>query len=692
MVQPVKRRQANVQRVQQLLAGISYIRSQKQISNLDRLAKYMERDHEVKKTEVERQLHYSVLDNLILSYTGVGFKGSKTGVEYEGFRIPDPGEVEPDDDGHDWYCFECHLPGEMYACSDCWRVFHADCQDEDTEDINYMCAVCKSARKKKKTKRKLLNTLLSYTIVRLKEKTRELHRIGHREEEKKYMPLFVYKAMDLNKMEQKVMAHKYKCIEEFLADAHNILHNMVLIYGDEVGGMTELAKIMIRDCKYDIDEMAQCQNCYYMSNAKPRDWFAQPCDPPHELVYAKLKGYSYWPAKVIHYVNSERYDVRFFGGLHQRAVIPKDQIKPIDTDLKKLNIKKTGGFVKAVEELGIHKEMLQERKDAEVVADDDDEDEEEISHQETQKEKRRKSKASVDDTDLDEDRPYKTKKEKKRKHKDDIDEVPYEKEKKRKKKDDGFDFDDNVETVSSSSFSSSKRSKSKKVSSPDDIVTSTEEYPPPNKKSRLSTSSTASQTSKKHTTASTTVSSTQTEDQSSVTSEQSTVQTEGKTETTPTPPQTKSDDPPVLQSSTEPKTCNCDVKCNKQLSETVEKLDREHKEDKQKALDELSERLHKDFEEDKQQAVSRAMSKLQTELDRVRRQTEDKCKEQYKDEMKKLAQKHKETISATKKKQWCYNCEEEAMYHCCWNTSYCSVKCQQEHWHKEHKRVCRRKR
>ena len=46
------------------------------------------------------------------------------------------------------------------------------------------------------------------------------------------------------------------------------------------------------------------------------------------------------------------------------------------------------------------------------------------------------------------------------------------------------------------------------------------------------------------------------------------------------------------------------------------------------------------------------MSKLQAELEKVRRQTEDKCKEQYKDEMKKLAQKHKETISATKKKQW----------------------------------------
>ena len=54
----------------------------------------MEREHSVKKSEVEKQLHYAVLDNLILSYTGVGFKGSKTGVEYEGFRVPEPGELE----------------------------------------------------------------------------------------------------------------------------------------------------------------------------------------------------------------------------------------------------------------------------------------------------------------------------------------------------------------------------------------------------------------------------------------------------------------------------------------------------------------------------------------------------------------------------------------------------------------------
>ena len=50
----------------------------------------------------------------------------------------------------------------------------------------------------------------------------------------------------------------------------------------------------------------------------------------------------------------------------------------------------------------------------------------------------------------------------------------------------------------------------------------------------------------------------------------------------------------MLESNSEPRTCNCDVKYNKQLNETREKLDREHKEDKEKALDELSERVSTD--------------------------------------------------------------------------------------------------
>ena len=63
-------------------------------------------------------------------------------------------------------------------------------------------------------------------------------------------------------------------------------------------------------------------------------------------------------------------------------------------------------------------------------------------------------------------------------------------------------------------------------------------------------------------------------------------------------------------------------------------------------------KLQKDFEEDKQQAVSRAMTNNQREIDRAKQQTEEKCKKEYMEEMKKLAAKHKEAISQTKKKQW----------------------------------------
>ena len=66
----------------------------------------------------------------------------------------------------------------------------------------------------------------------------------------------------------------------------------------------------------------------------------------------------------------------------------------------------------------------------------------------------------------------------------------------------------------------------------------------------------------------------------------------------------------------------------------------------------MSTQLKKDFEEDKQAAVARAMTNVQREIEKARKAAEEKCKEQYMEEMKKLATKHKEAISLTKKKQW----------------------------------------
>lgn len=47
----------------------------------------------------------------------------------------------------------------------------------------------------------------------------------------------------------------------------------------------------------------------------------------------------------------------------------------------------------------------------------------------------------------------------------------------------------------------------------------------------------------------------------------------------------------------------------------------------------------------------------------------------------------KRAVDDTKRRQWCANCQKEAMFFCCWNTSYCGYNCQQLHWPK-HMATC----
>jgi len=49
------------------------------------------------------------------------------------------------------------------------------------------------------------------------------------------------------------------------------------------------------------------------------------------------------------------------------------------------------------------------------------------------------------------------------------------------------------------------------------------------------------------------------------------------------------------------------------------------------------------------------------------------CRQQA--ELEKLS-----AVAEAKKKQWCANCGKEAIFYCCWNTSYCDYPCQQAHW------------
>lgn len=56
---------------------------------------------------------------------------------------------------------------------------------------------------------------------------------------------------------------------------------------------------MVRDTCHDISELKTCIDCYKHSNEKINGkWFCLPCRVPHKLVWAKQKGYPFWPAKV----------------------------------------------------------------------------------------------------------------------------------------------------------------------------------------------------------------------------------------------------------------------------------------------------------------------------------------------------------------------------------------------------------
>ncbi|GFT07275.1 zinc finger MYND domain-containing protein 11 [Nephila pilipes] len=351
------RREADPPTVIHIWDAIAYIKQQKQIPNFERLAAYLKRVYQLNTPEAREQLNFAVSDGLVIVKKSLGCKGSKVGVEQNGYRVP---ENIKEKDGHDWYCFECHAGGEVILCSTCFRVYHEECISDYIKSAKFVCPICRLNHKKfpAEMKKTELNTLLGYTCVRLKEKTRELHRIPHPDDEKWRFGFLLYEPMDLVAMEEKMKDNKYTRLGDFFTDAQQIVHNVTVYYGPQ-NAIVGMAQQMLRDCEYDLQEIVQCKHCYKMSNIKQSyTWFCQPCDPPHELVYAKIKGYPYWPAKVI-MKHGNLYDVRFFGAHHQRAMVDKGSVKPISATLQNINAKRTDSFNRAYEELCHHQVLVE---------------------------------------------------------------------------------------------------------------------------------------------------------------------------------------------------------------------------------------------------------------------------------------------------------------------------------------------
>merc|ERR1719225_2518463 len=73
------------------------------------------------------------------------------------------------------------------------------------------------------------------------------------------------------------------------------------------------------------------------------------------------------------------------------------------------------------------------------------------------------------------------------------------------------------------------------------------------------------------------------------------------------------------------------------------------------------------------QNVDMMLKDMKTNLEKETQRSIEQIKKQSEAEKQKA-------ITETKKKQWCAMCSKEAIFYCCWNTSYCDYPCQQAHW------------
>ncbi|KAG8138782.1 hypothetical protein E2320_001575, partial [Naja naja] len=172
MARLTKRRQADTRAIQHLWSAIEIIRNQKQIANIDRITKYMSRVHGMHPKETTRQLSLAVKDGLVVETLTVGCKGSKAGIEQEGYWLPGD-EIDWETETHDWYCFECHFPGEVLICDLCFRVYHSKCLSDEfrlrDSSSPWQCPVCRSI-KKKNTSKQEMSTYLRFIVSRMKER------------------------------------------------------------------------------------------------------------------------------------------------------------------------------------------------------------------------------------------------------------------------------------------------------------------------------------------------------------------------------------------------------------------------------------------------------------------------------------------------------------------------------------------
>lgn len=693
----VIRRQTDPIHIKTIWNAIRTANHQKVPADVGKITKFMQSIDDYTPGHVELCIKQALNDKLIAPV-----KKTDPSSPHKIYKIPIEESLRLD--GKDWYCFECHLAGDVIECTNCFRVFHQNCityarkrfeaertsidfsvqntsrvasnatetagsssgtvtiiDDEEpkngspsnnvdksklTFETN-LCVVCNIQRidTSSSMDKSEINYLLKFVLHRIRAWlpntiTRTMAAEDHpdwlsdSELTWRANQLFC-EHTDMSVIEVKLNTETYTTLAEFLGDVLTIYHNVTIFHGNksqEFGA----AELMLRDTLHDLAEMRNCFDCYKHSNEKSCvKWFCLPCRVPHKLVWAKQKGYPYWPAKVMK-ITDNNYDVRFFGGKYERAVLIKSLIKPIDVPKENLMIKPSNSFNKSFEELRYHQRLLDDPVELEKLL--------------SESTKKRKSLPKAKTVTPKTPNPRKS---------SGRGRTPVSNKKGKNSK--PSTSKKTLDTRSTDSGFGSRRGSHKRQRREKESdfipIENTEErkltVPPDVEANSTFTGNSVID-----------ISDGEIEDYAEYSYRQNNTME----------PFNLDDSFEQVTSSTE----NFGKMLSPRSESGMQQLDQPYSDSVEKMRRKL------ECLPDKKEIIKCAMDCMQVEIDSITNE--------HNEHLKRLFESHNQQISETKKKQWCYNCEQDAIYHCCWNTAYCSQTCQQQHWQAEHKKVCRRKR
>ena len=268
--------------------------------------------HDLKQDEAIRQINLGV-DDKILSLNSQQYNFSSRSFESS---------------DHDWYCYKCHEIGNVFKCSNCWRVYHLSCANFTDEE----CAVCEHLQKSQPSvrneaiSRERINEILRQILNKVSEDSKQLLTLSTIEGNYyNSVPISEIKKLVYNStinfgvMEAKIARNEYKTFLEFLCDCEDICHNMLVLHGPK-GRIAKLVDRMFSFVQKDIDLVSSCLACYRCFYEKRDPMYNQnQCTPPHEIAFVKYKAFPLWPCKIIS-KNERRIQAWFFGATNTECI------------------------------------------------------------------------------------------------------------------------------------------------------------------------------------------------------------------------------------------------------------------------------------------------------------------------------------------------------------------------------------